>query len=48
MFKVKPVLLKPKEGKEHAYGVTSSDSAYLAPFHQPCLSLSDNEKSIVV
>lgn len=40
MSKVKPVLLRPKERKEHAYCILSSKSTYVATFHQPCLSSS--------
>lgn len=46
-FEVKPVL-RPEEGKEQAYYVTSSNSTYLATFHQPCLSLSDNDVYVVI
>lgn len=47
MFEVKPVL-RPEEGKEQAYYVTSFNSTYLATFHQPCLSLPDNEVYVVI
>lgn len=43
MLKVKPVWLRPKEGKEDAYCVTLSNSMYLATFHRPGLSVSDNK-----
>lgn len=46
-FEVKPVL-RPEEGKEQTYYVTSFNSTYLATFHQPGLSLSDNEVYVVM
>lgn len=48
MFKVKSVLIRPKEGMEHAHCVTSSNSTYLATFHRPGLSLSNIEKLILL
>lgn len=48
MFKVKSVSIRPKEGTEHAHCATSSNSTYLATFHRPGLSLSSNEKFVLL
>lgn len=48
MFKVKSVSIRPKEGTEHAHSATSSNSTYLATFHRPGLSLSSNEKFVLL